>query len=57
MSPRTEIPDVVTAATAVQVRPGEQGAFAGWLTQLNAAIATLLLDDGPTNVIPGALLP
>lgn len=38
MSADTEVP-VVTAVTAVQVLPGEEGAFAGWLTELNATIA------------------
>jgi uncharacterized protein len=31
---------VATAVTAAQVRRGEEGAFAGWLTRLNQAIAT-----------------
>lgn len=31
--------DVVTAVTAVKVRRGEEGAFAGWLTRLNETIA------------------
>ena len=34
MSVKTETPNVATAVTAVQVRGGEEGAFAGWLTQL-----------------------
>ena len=40
MSVKTETPNVATAVTAVQVRQGEEGAFTGWLTQLNKAIAT-----------------
>ncbi len=40
MSVETETPNVATAVTAVQVRQGEEGAFAGWLTQLNKTIAT-----------------
>ena len=40
MSTTTQLPDVVTAVTTVQVRQGEEGAFAGWLTQLNKTIAT-----------------
>jgi len=36
---KTDTPAVATAVTAVQVRRGEEGAFAGWLTQLNKAIA------------------
>ena len=28
-----------TAVVAIQVRGGEEGAFAGWLTQLNKTIA------------------
>ncbi len=40
MSVKAETPNVATAVTAVQVRQGEEGAFAGWLTQLNKTIAT-----------------
>ena len=40
MSVKTETPNVATAVTAVQVRQGEEGAFTGWLTRLNKAIAT-----------------
>ncbi len=40
MSVKTETPNVATAVTAVQVRQGEEGAFTGWLTELNKTIAT-----------------
>jgi antibiotic biosynthesis monooxygenase (ABM) superfamily enzyme len=40
MTVETNSPNVATAVTAVQVRQGEEGAFAGWLTQLNKIIAT-----------------
>ncbi len=40
MSVETETPNVATAVTAVQVRQGEEGAFAGWLTELNKTIST-----------------
>ncbi len=40
MSVETETPNVATAVTAVQVRQGEEGAFTGWLTQLNKTIST-----------------
>ncbi len=40
MTAQTDIPNVATAVTAVQVRQGEEGAFAGWLTQLNKTIST-----------------
>ncbi|MGI9052323.1 MAG: antibiotic biosynthesis monooxygenase [Ilumatobacteraceae bacterium] len=40
MSTTTQLPGVVTAVTAVEVRQGEDGAFAGWLTQFNTTIAT-----------------
>jgi antibiotic biosynthesis monooxygenase (ABM) superfamily enzyme len=40
MSVETETPNVATAVTAVQVRQGEEGAFTGWLTELNRAIST-----------------
>ena len=40
MSVKTETPNVVTAVTAVQVRQGEEGAFAGWLTEFNKVVST-----------------
>jgi antibiotic biosynthesis monooxygenase (ABM) superfamily enzyme len=40
MSVKTDTPNVATAVSAVQVRQGEEGAFAGWLTELNKTIAT-----------------
>jgi hypothetical protein len=40
MSVKTETPNVVTAVTAVQVRQGEEGAFAGWLTEFNKIVST-----------------
>ena len=40
MSVKTATPDAATAVTAVQVRQGEEGAFAGWLTELNKTIST-----------------
>ena len=40
MSVKTDAPNVATAVSAVQVRQGEEGAFAGWLTELNKTIAT-----------------
>ena len=40
MTLETDTPNVATAVTAVQVRQGEEGAFTGWLTQLNKIIAT-----------------
>ncbi|MGH3145825.1 MAG: antibiotic biosynthesis monooxygenase [Rubrobacter sp.] len=40
MSAETETPNVATAVTAVQVREGEEGAFVGWLTELNRTIST-----------------
>ena len=40
MTVQTETPNVATAVTAVQVRQGEEGAFTGWLTQLNKTIST-----------------
>jgi len=40
MSVETETPNVATAVTAVEVRLGEEGAFTGWLTQLNKTIST-----------------
>ena len=40
MTVETDAPKVATAVTAVRVRRGEEGAFAGWLTQLNEIVAT-----------------
>ena len=40
MTVETDTPNVATAVTAVQVRQGEEGAFTGWLTELNKTIAT-----------------
>ncbi len=40
MSVETDTPNVATAVTAVQVRQGQEGAFAGWLAQLNETVAT-----------------
>ncbi len=40
MSVETNTPNVATAVTTVQVRQGEEGAFAGWLTEMNKTIAT-----------------
>ncbi len=40
MTVETDIPKVATAATTVQVRQGEEGAFAGWLTEMNKTVAT-----------------
>jgi antibiotic biosynthesis monooxygenase (ABM) superfamily enzyme len=40
MSVKMDTPNVATAVTAVQVRQGEEGAFTGWLTELNKTIAT-----------------
>ena len=40
MGVKTETHNVATAVTAVQVRQGEEGAFAGWLTDLNKTIST-----------------
>ena len=39
MTLETDTPNVATAVTAVQVRQGEEGAFAGWLTELNKTIS------------------
>ena len=39
MTPKAETSNVATAVAAVQVRQGEEGAFAGWLTRLNKTIA------------------
>jgi uncharacterized protein len=40
MTVETEAPKVATAVTTLRVRPGEEGAFAGWLTDLNKTVAT-----------------
>ncbi len=40
MTVETDAPKVATAITTVRVRQGEEGAFAGWLTELNGAVAT-----------------
>jgi uncharacterized protein len=40
MTVETDAPKVATAVTTVRVRKGEEGAFAGWLTELNEAVAT-----------------
>jgi antibiotic biosynthesis monooxygenase (ABM) superfamily enzyme len=40
MTVETEAPKVATAVTTVRVRRGEEGAFAGWLTELNEIVAT-----------------
>src|ERR671916_3432010 len=40
MTVETDTPKVATAVTTVQVRQGEEGAFAGWLTELNKTVAT-----------------
>jgi uncharacterized protein len=40
MTVETEAPRVATAVTTVRVRQGEDGAFAGWLTELNKTVAT-----------------
>jgi antibiotic biosynthesis monooxygenase (ABM) superfamily enzyme len=40
MTVGTETPKVATAVTTVRVRRGEEGAFAGWLTQVNEIVAT-----------------
>ena len=39
MTAQPEAPRVATAVTTVRVRPGEEGAFAGWLTELNKTVA------------------
>ena len=39
MGVKTEPPNVATAVAAVRVRQGEEGAFAGWLTDLNRTIS------------------
>jgi uncharacterized protein len=40
MTVETNAPTVATAVTTVRVRQGEEGAFAGWLTELNKTVAT-----------------
>jgi uncharacterized protein len=40
MTVETDAPKVATAVTTVQVRQGEEGAFAGWLAELNKIVAT-----------------
>jgi antibiotic biosynthesis monooxygenase (ABM) superfamily enzyme len=40
VSEKTGTSNVATAVTAVQIRQGEEGAFAGWLTDLNKTIST-----------------
>lgn len=40
MTVETDTPGVATAVTTVRVREGEEGAFAGWLTELNKTVAT-----------------
>lgn len=40
MSVETDAPRVATAVTTVRVRQGEEGAFAGWLTEMNKTVAT-----------------
>ena len=35
-----ETPNVATAVRTVQVRQGEEGAFTGWLAELNKIVAT-----------------
>jgi antibiotic biosynthesis monooxygenase (ABM) superfamily enzyme len=40
MTMETDVPKVATAVTAVQVRQGEEGAFASWLAQLNETVST-----------------
>jgi hypothetical protein len=40
MSVKTETLNVAKAVTTVQVRQGEEGTFAGWLTELNKIIST-----------------
>src|SRR5918995_6479533 len=40
MTVETDTPKAATALTTVQVRQGEEGAFAGWLTELNKTIVT-----------------
>lgn len=40
MSAKTEAPNVATAVTTAQVRQGEEGAFAIWLTEFNEVVST-----------------
>ena len=40
MTVETDAPKVATAVTTVRVRQGEEGAFAGWLTEMNEIVAT-----------------
>ena len=40
MTVETDASNVATAVTAVQVRQGQEGAFASWLAQLNETVAT-----------------
>ena len=40
MTVETDAANVATAVTTVQVRQGEEGAFASWLAQLNQIVAT-----------------
>jgi len=40
MTVETDTPKVATAVTTVLVRQGEEGAFAGWLAELNKIVAT-----------------
>lgn len=40
MTVETEAPKVATAVTTVRVRQGKEGAFAGWLTEMNKTVAT-----------------
>ncbi len=40
MTVETDTSHVATAVTAVQVRQGQEGAFASWLAQLNETVAT-----------------
>jgi antibiotic biosynthesis monooxygenase (ABM) superfamily enzyme len=39
MTVETDTPSVATAVTTVQVRQGQEGAFARWLTELNKTVA------------------
>jgi uncharacterized protein len=40
MTVKTDAPKTATAVIALRVRQGKEGAFAGWLTKLNMAVAT-----------------
>ena len=40
MTVETDAPKVATAVTTVRIRQGEEGAFAGWLTELHKIVAT-----------------